>query len=306
MTSMSAVTGFELGCGGGRDGGVGGDGGAATNLDESVAITADTSEAIDFDKRVARVAGGAVDLEGRIAVVTGGAGGIGRACARVLAAAGAKVRILDRDAAGARAVAEDVGGEACPVDLTDLSAAAALAADADILVNNAGFQLVRPLEQFPPEDFHRMLTVMVEAPFHLVRAALPHMYARGWGRIVNISSVHGLRASAFKAGYVTAKHGLEGLSKVAAVEGGPRGVTSNCVNPGYVRTPLVEQQIADQAAAHGIPEPEVVEKVLLTHSPIKELIEPDQVAQLVRYLCSPAAALVNGASFVMDGGWTAT
>ena len=248
---------------------------------------------------------GGTDLQGRTAVVTGAAGGIGRACAQALAAAGAKVRVLDRDAAGAHAVAEAVGGEACPVDLADLDAAAALAEDADILVNNAGFQLVRPLEQFPPEVFRQMLTVMVEAPFRLIRAALPHMYAQHWGRVVNISSVHGLRASAFKAGYVTAKHGLEGLSKVAAVEGGPHGVTANCISPGYVRTPLVERQIADQAAAHGIPQREVVERVLLTRSAIKALIEPEQVADLVLYLCSPAAALVNGASLVMDGGWTA-
>jgi 3-hydroxybutyrate dehydrogenase len=245
------------------------------------------------------------DLQGRTAVVTGAASGIGRACAGALAAAGAKVRVLDLDAEGAHAVAEAVGGEAHPVDLTAFPAAAALAVDADIVVNNAGFQLVRPIEQFPPEVFQRMLAVMVEAPFHLIRAALPHMYRQGWGRIVNISSVHGLRASPFKAGYVTAKHALEGLSKVAAVEGGPHGVTSNCVNPGYVRTPLVQKQIADQAAAHGIPEQEVVEQVLLAHSAIKELIEPEQVAELVLYLCSPAAALVNGASLAMDGAWTA-
>ena len=249
--------------------------------------------------------GSGVDLSGRTAVVTGAAGGIGRACARRLAAAGAAVRVLDLDAAGAERVAEEIGGAAHTVDLTEPAAAAELARDADILVNNAGFQVIRPIEQFPPEIFRRMLAVMVEAPFQLVRAALPRMYGQGWGRIVNISSVHGLRASAYKAGYVTAKHALEGFSKVTAVEGGPRGVTSNCVNPGYVRTPLVEKQIVDQATAHGIPEQQVVEQVLLAHSAIKELIEPDQVAELVVYLCSPAAAFVNGASFAMDGGWTA-
>jgi 3-hydroxybutyrate dehydrogenase len=191
------------------------------------------------------------------------------------------------------------------VDLTEPRNAVHLAEDADILVNNAGFQVVRPLEEFPPDTFHRMLALMVEAPFQLIRAALPHMYAQNWGRIVNVSSVHGLRASAYKAGYVTAKHALEGLSKVAAVEGGPHGVTSNCVNPGYVRTPLVEKQIADQAAAHGIPEQEVVEQVLLARSATKQLIEPGQVAELVLYLCSPAAAFINGASLSMDGAWTA-
>jgi 3-hydroxybutyrate dehydrogenase len=250
-------------------------------------------------------AGEGADLRGRTAVVTGGASGIGRACAQALAAAGAAVRVLDLDADGAKEVAAAIGGTAHVVDLTEPAAAAHLAADADIVVNNAGFQVVRPLEEFPPDVFHRMLTVMVEAPFHLVRDALPHMYRNGWGRIVNISSVHGLRASAYKAGYVTAKHALEGLSKVAAVEGGPHGVTSNCVNPGYVRTPLVQKQIADQASAHGIPEKEVVEQVLLAHSAIKELIEPEQVADLVLYLCSPAAAFVNGASLAMDGAWTA-
>ena len=250
-------------------------------------------------------AGDGTGLQGRTAVVTGAASGIGKACAQALAEAGAKVRVVDLDAEGAHRVAEAVGGAACPVDITDFTVAAALAEDADILVNNAGFQLVRPLEEFPADVFHQMLAVMVEGPFHLIRAALPHMYAQCWGRIVNISSVHGLRASAYKAGYVTAKHALEGLSKVAAVEGGPYGVTSNCVNPGYVRTPLVEKQMADQAAAHGMEERQVVEQVLLAHCAIKQLIEPDQVAALVRFLCSPAAAMVSGASFVMDGGWTA-
>jgi len=255
--------------------------------------------------RIGQGIGEGVDLEGKTAVVTGAASGIGRACATTLAAAGAKVRVLDLDGDRAQEVALAIGGEAHVVDLAEPEGAAHLAEGADIVVDNAGFQVVRPLEEFPPEAFHRMLAVMVEAPFHLVRAALPHMYEAGWGRIVNISSVHGLRASAFKVGYVTAKHALEGLSKVAAVEGGPRGVTSNCVNPGYVRTPLVEQQIADQAAAHGIPEQEVVEQVLLTRSAIKQLIEPEQVAELVLYLCSPAAAFINGASLSMDGAWTA-
>jgi 3-hydroxybutyrate dehydrogenase len=244
-------------------------------------------------------------VEGRTAVVTGAASGIGRACATALAEAGANVRVLDVDAGRAEQVAAEIGGEAHVVDLTEPLNAVHLAEGADILVNNAGFQVVRPLEEFPPDTFHRMLALMVEAPFQLIRAALPHMYAQNWGRIVNVSSVHGLRASAYKAGYVTAKHALEGLSKVAAVEGGPHGVTSNCVNPGYVRTPLVEKQIADQAAAHGIAEQEVVEQVLLARSATKQLIEPGQVAELVLYLCSPAAAFINGASLSMDGAWTA-
>jgi len=146
---------------------------------------------------------------------------------------------------------------------------------------------------------------MVESPFLLIRAALPGMYAKGWGRIVNISSVHGLRASAFKSAYVTAKHGLEGLSKVTALEGAPHGVTSNCISPSYVRTPLVEKQIVDQARVHGIPESEVVEKIMLTETAIKRLVEPEEVASLAGWLVSDAAGMVTGASYTMDGGWTA-
>jgi 3-hydroxybutyrate dehydrogenase len=147
---------------------------------------------------------------------------------------------------------------------------------------------------------------MVEAPFRLVRASLPRMYEQGYGRIINISSAHGLRASPFKVGYVTAKHAMEGMSKVVALEGGPYGVTSNCINPGYVRTPLVEKQIADQARAHGIPESDVLTKVLLADNPVKRMAEPDEIAELAVYLCSPDASYITGASLSIDGGWTAS
>ncbi|MFJ4935716.1 3-hydroxybutyrate dehydrogenase [Streptomyces pseudovenezuelae] len=251
-----------------------------------------------------------LDLGGRTALVTGAAGGIGGACALRLAAAGAKVRAVDRDAAGLAALAERAAGltgtvELHVLDLTDLDAAEHAAAGTDVLVNNAGIQLVRPIEEFPPEVFHTVLTVMLEAPFRLIRGALPHMYGQGWGRIVNVSSVHGLRASAYKAAYVAAKHGLEGLSKTAALEGAAHGVTSNCVNPAYVRTLLVERQITDQARAHGIPEERVVSEVLLQDSALKRLIEPEEVAEAVAYLCGPQASFVTGTSLVLDGGWTA-
>ncbi|MEU6010763.1 3-hydroxybutyrate dehydrogenase [Streptomyces sp. NPDC047453] len=251
-----------------------------------------------------------LDLGGRTALVTGAAGGIGRACALRLAAAGARVRAVDRDAPGLDALAERAGAlagslEPLVLDLTDLDAAERAAAGTDVLVNNAGLQLVRPIEEFPPEVFHTVLTVMLEAPFRLIRGALPHMYDRRWGRIVNVSSVHGLRASAYKSAYVAAKHGLEGLSKTTALEGAPHGVTSNCVNPGYVRTPLVEAQLADQARAHGISEERVLSEVLLKDSAVKRLLEPEEVAEAVAYLCGPQASFVTGASLVLDGGWTA-
>jgi 3-hydroxybutyrate dehydrogenase len=245
------------------------------------------------------------DLTGRRALVTGGASGIGLACAEAFAEAGARVTIADLNGDGAREVAQRLGGEAWEVDLSRTGELAEATVDTDILVNNAGIQHVRPIPEFEPETFALMLRIMVEAPFLLIRAALPGMYERGFGRIVNISSVHGLRASEFKSAYVTAKHALEGLSKTTALEGGPHGVTSNCINPGYVRTPLVEKQIADQARLHDIREEEVVEKVMLTEAAIKRLVEPTEVASLALWLAGRDSAMVTGASYTMDGGWSA-
>lgn len=245
------------------------------------------------------------ELTGRRAVVTGGASGIGAAIVRRLAAYGAHVVIADVDGTGTQTLADEIDGEAWVVDLADTDALADIELDADIVVNNAGIQHIASVENFPPEMFATIHRLMLHAPFLLTRACLPGMYERGWGRVVHISSAHGLRASPYKSAYVSAKHGLEGLSKVIALEGADKGVTSNCINPGYVRTPLVEAQMADQARVHGLSENEVQSKVLLDRTAIKRLIEPDEVAEAVMYLCAPAAASVTGTNIVIDGGWSA-
>jgi 3-hydroxybutyrate dehydrogenase len=247
-------------------------------------------------------------LAGRAAIVTGGAGGIGRAVAQRLSADGADVTVIDRDEEGARCVAEAIGGDAVVSDLGDPSALDELSRSglrADILVNNAGLQHVAAIEDFEPEQFALVHRVLLEAPFRLTRAVLPGMYERGWGRIVHISSVHGHRASAYKSAYVSAKHGLEGLSKVVALEAAGKGVTSNTVAPGYVRTALVENQLASQAATHGITEDQVLDQVLLARTPVKRLVEPAEVAAAVAYLCGAGTDSLTGSSLVLDGGWTA-
>jgi 3-hydroxybutyrate dehydrogenase len=175
----------------------------------------------------------------------------------------------------------------------------------DILVNNAGIQHVAPVDEFPPEKWDAILAVNLSSAFHTIRAALPAMKAKGWGRILNIASAHGLVASPFKSAYVAAKHGLVGLTKTVALETAGKGVTCNAVCPGYVLTPLVEKQIDDRAKAHDIPRDEVIAKIILERQPSKAFVKIDEVAALSVFLCSEAAASITGASFSIDGGWTA-
>ena len=253
-------------------------------------------------------------LEGRVALVTGAASGIGLAVARALAAEGAQVTMADLDAdAGSReAEALGAGAHFLAADLAAPGACRSVveqtlarAGHLDILVNNAGVQHVAPIVDFPEARWRHLIELMLTAPFLLTQAALPGMYERRWGRVVNIGSVHSLRASAFKSAYVAAKHGLLGLTRVTALEGAPYGVTCNCICPSYVRTALVEKQIADQARVHGIPEAEVVEKVMVAEAPIKRLLEPAEVAGYLAFLCSEAASGVTGGAVTIDCGWTA-
>ena len=246
-----------------------------------------------------------VQLSGRRALVTGAASGIGAAVAARLAAEGAEVHLLDRDGEGVAKVAAQVHGTPHEVDLTDAAAIDAIDLEVDVLVNNAGVQHVAPVHELELEQFRLIHRLMLEAPFLLARRLLPGMYDRGWGRLVHVSSVHGHRASPYKSAYVSAKHGLEGLSKVIALEAAETGVTSNTVCPGYVRTPLVEGQLADQARTHGVDEDEVLDSVLLARTPVKRLVEPEEVAEVVAFLCGPASTSVTGSSFILDGGWTA-
>lgn len=252
-------------------------------------------------------------LGDRVALVTGGGSGIGRAIAAVLASDGATVIVADRDGASAAAAATELdGAQARLLDVSDPAACRALVADVvgrhgslDILVNSAGFQHVAPAVDFPLERWDAMLATMLTGPFVLTQACLPAMIERGWGRIVNIGSIHSVVASPNKLAYIAAKHGLLGLTRAIALEAGPHGVTCNIVCPAYVRTPLVEGQIADQAAASGIPEAEVVDRLMLGGAAIQRLLEADEVAAYVRFLCSDAAAGITGAVQMIDAGWTA-
>ena len=252
-------------------------------------------------------------IEGKVAIVTGAASGIGLAIARDFAKQGIHVTLSDIDVAGGQAAAAELpGARFQAADMTKSADIERLVADTiaaegqvDILVNNAGIQYVAPITEFPEAKWRQIIDLMLTAPFLLTKAVLPEMYTRKWGRIINIASVHALRASAFKSAYVSAKHGLLGLTRVTALEGAEHGVTCNAICPSYVRTPLVEKQIADQARVHGIPESEVVEKIMVSEAPIHRLLEPEEVAQLVTYLCTDAASGITGSAQSIDCGWTA-
>ncbi len=248
----------------------------------------------------------------RVAIVTGGASGIGKAVAEALAGGGDKVVIADLNEADGKEFADTIRGHFVKVDLSRRANCKQLVDEAlthygevHILINNAGFQHIDPIEVFPEDTWDKMLAVMLTAPFLLTKYVWGAMKAHGWGRIVNVSSIHGRVASPFKSAYITAKHGLIGLTRTAALEGGENGITVNAICPAYVRTPLVESQIADQARTRGISTEEVVEKVMLEPAAVKRLITPEEVASLIVYLCSDAAGAITGADWAIDLGWTA-
>ena len=247
-----------------------------------------------------------MSLQGKAALVTGAASGIGRAIAVRLANAGMDVLAVD--------LQPDPGGPGVghAADLTAAGANAGAVAAAierfgrlDVIVPNAGVQHVAPIDEFPEERWDTLLALMLTSPFLLAKHAWPALRDSGSGRFIAIASVHGLVASPFKAGYVSAKHGLLGLVKTLALEGASGGVTATAICPGYVRTPLVEKQIVDQARVHGLPEERVLEDVILAPHAVKELIEPSEVAEVVAFLASPAGRAFTGVPVTMDQGWTA-
>ena len=259
------------------------------------------------------------ELAGRRALVTGSTSGIGLAVAQALARAGARVMLHgSRPAAEAEALraalAAETGTEPpyLSANLADAAAARGLVeatvaafGGLDILVNNAGIQHVAAVDAFPDENWAQMLAINVSAVFHTTKAALPGMKAQGWGRIINIASAHGLVASPFKAPYTATKHAVVGFSKAVALEVAEQGITCNALCPGYVRTPLVEKQVVDQARVHNLPEDRVIREVILAAQPTRQFIEADEVAAFAVFLCSEAARSVTGSAQLIDGGWTA-
>ena len=258
-------------------------------------------------------------LKSKTAVVTGSTSGIGLACARAFAKEGANIVLngfgKPEDIEAARSGIEtEFGVKAAysPADLTkpaEIEGLIRLAEETygsvDVLVNNAGVQHVSPIEDFPPEKWEQIISLNLSSAFYTMRAAIPGMKQRGWGRIINTASAHSMVASPFKSAYVAAKHGLVGLSKTAALELATHGITVNCISPGYVWTPLVESQIPDTMKARGMSKDEVINEVLLKAQPTKAFVTIDQVAALAVFLASDAASQITGANMAMDGGWTA-
>ena len=253
------------------------------------------------------------ELSGKVALVTGAASGIGLAIARDFAEHGVRVTLADIDRERGQAAASELAGARfAQADMTSSDDITRLVAETlavegkiDILVNNAGIQHIAPIHEFPEAKWRLIIDMMLIAPFLLTKAVLPNMYERKSGRIINIASIHGLIASPFKSAYVAAKHGLVGLTRTTALEAGAYNVTCNAICPSYVRTPLVEKQIAEQARIHNIPEDEVVEKIMVANGAIHRLLEPHEVAQLATYLCSDAAGGITGSAQSIDCGWTA-
>lgn len=248
-------------------------------------------------------------LEGKRALVTGSTSGIGLAIARALRAEGAQVILNGFGEADAIAdLCEELGATHSPADLTDVGQIEQMMAEAgpvDIIVNNAGMQFVSPVEDFPVDRWDLVIALNLSAAFHIARLAIPGMKAKGWGRIINTASAHSLTASPFKSAYVAAKHGIAGLTKTLALELAQDGITANCISPGYVWTPLVENQIPDTMKARGMTREQVMNDVLLAKQPTKKFVQVDEVAAVAVFLCRDEAQNVNGANWSVDGGWTA-
>lgn len=244
-------------------------------------------------------------LQGKSVLITGAASGIGKACSLAFATAGARVIAVDLDIELLKDLKSKYNIEIIEADLIKPEKFFPDDLEIDILINNAGIQHISSLENFSMEKVDQMLSLMLRTPFYLIQKSLPAMYKKGWGRIIGISSIHGHVASPFKSAYVMAKHGIQGLHKTVALEAGEHGVTSNTIAPAYVRTNLVERQIADQALANKLTPDQVVAEIMLAPAAIKRLIEPEEVASMALYLCGPYSNSITGSSFAIDNGWTA-